>query len=170
MFGKNKEVIYAKINVVAMPDTLPEFKSEESMTANLADDAIVFKDYMDKNTPDVRLPYDQIERVDKEGMTVSAVVKKSSLGRAVVGTVVAGPVGSVVGAVSGTGEKTRNTDYTCLVFTYRDGETGEPRKLPIGLHPGGTTGVKKFLTTLEEKCPGIVIDTKKKKRPKATTL
>lgn len=68
-------------------------------------------------------PSKKIERYVRFSQVVDCIytregheVHKSPVGRAVVGAVVAGPVGAVVGAVSGVGTKNKATEYVKILY------------------------------------------------------
>ena len=82
------------------------------------------------------------------GEALSKTEKKSVVGRAVVGGLLLGPVGAVVGGMSGLGgtkEKIINKDY--LVINYWDVETKTPQTLLIS---GKKEKISAFINRLEK--------------------
>lgn len=75
-----------------------------------------------KDKPKVNLRYDQITAAncitEKEVLEKS----KSTVGRAVVGGVLLGPLGAIVGGISGVGNKTKNNTKYYMVINYKSRE------------------------------------------------
>lgn len=80
-----------------------------------------------KGTPSVFLSYSQITAVERlsEKEIVSIVKDKNAIGRAIVGGLVFGSLGTIVGAASGAGSKhTTKNQYTFyIVINYVSSET-----------------------------------------------
>lgn len=86
------------------------------VTAELLEDRIVFSKAAIKNSPTISLMLEQI--IETDVYTEKDIIEKSKsvVGRAAVGSLF-GPVGALIGAVSGTGTKKRvktNLYYTIL--------------------------------------------------------
>lgn len=92
------------------------------VTAELLEDRIVFSKAAIKNSPTISLMLDQI--IETDVYTEKDIIEKSKsvVGRAAVGALF-GPVGAIIGAVSGTGTKKRvKTDlYYTILFNSSAG-------------------------------------------------
>lgn len=92
------------------------------VTAELLEDRIVFSKAAIKNSPTISLMLDQI--IETDVYTEKDIIEKSKsvVGRAAVGALF-GPVGAIIGAVSGAGTKKRvKTDlYYTILFNSSAG-------------------------------------------------
>lgn len=97
------------------------FGEDEIINANVENGNIVFKSALSKNKS-VSLNIDKI--TSARILTEKEIIEKnkSVVGRAVVGTFIAGPIGSIVGGMSGVGNKKKNKSYRTLIINYDDGK------------------------------------------------
>lgn len=77
---------------------------------------------------EVRLKYDQVRDVFHGAKTELTEKNKSVIGRAVVGGVLLGPLGAIVGAVSGTGKKLKQDSKLYFIISYAN-SNGEDKIL-----------------------------------------
>lgn len=123
-FGKNKEnkekSLFPLIKTVTHIDGLPGYKTEDSVTVILNDTEQQLEMYQGKNKNKlVCLKYNQIVNVDSlTGQEVLAK-EKNSIGRAVAGGIVLGPLGAVVGGISGVGSKKKVIQDNYLIINYK---------------------------------------------------
>lgn len=98
------------------------FGQEEVIQATLEDDRIKFNSVTDKNKT-ASLSYDKINNVGI--LTEKEIVEqdKSVVGRAVAGTLLAGPLGTIVGGMSGIGNKKKKKNYRILTINYGEGKS-----------------------------------------------
>lgn len=93
------------------------FDEDEIINANVENGNIVFKSALTKNKT-VSLSIDKVTSAriltDKENVEKG----KSVIGRAVVGSFVAGPIGTIIGGISGVGNKKKNKSYRTMVINY----------------------------------------------------
>ncbi|WLF70483.1 hypothetical protein Q6375_05705 [Clostridium septicum] len=94
----------------------------ENLIVNLTlkEDLLEIKSKNVSNVPDIKLPYVQILSADC--ITEREIVKESKnvVGRAVVGGILLGPLGSIVGGMSGVGDKTHSAPKYFIVINYKN--------------------------------------------------
>lgn len=133
-------------------EDIGQIKAGWMVDVALYDDHLEIKEMLSKKKPPITLNYSQITDVFY-GMETEIVTKaKSPIGRAVAGGLLFGGVGAVVGAVSGTGEKTQkvNKFYFLISYTSSAGEPGVLQFQDTRLLKG-----RKVANKLKELC-GIV--------------
>lgn len=98
-------------------------KENMSYLVSLYSDHLLIKDVLSRR--DVILYLNQVENVFYGTETEIIEKSKSVIGRAVIGSLFS-PVGAVVGAVSGVGNKKKKINHTYLVISYisSEGNTG----------------------------------------------
>ncbi len=99
------------------------------------------------------LSYDQVVKVGSVNEKEVEEADKSVIGRAVVGGVLLGPLGAVIGSVSGVGKKQKTKYKNYFVINYTASGSDEPKVLSFEV--GGPLGFKAFINELKEKS-GIV--------------
>lgn len=132
----------------AVEDSLPNIKDGMMVTAFAKEDGVLIK-AVDKN--EVMLPYDRIEDVQYVQAVETKDVDKSVIGRGVVGALVFGPVGAVVGGMSGIGKKSKTKMRTFMLIAF---ESKDGTVMDIPLEIGGGTNyarVPKLLNEIREK-------------------
>lgn len=89
----------------------------------------LYEDHLEMTSPlkknKVLLPYSKITDVFHGYQTELVQKQKSVIGRAAVGGLLFGGVGAIVGAVSGTGEKTVAESKLYLIISYTNSEGSE---------------------------------------------
>ncbi|MVB11622.1 hypothetical protein CAFE_23440 [Caprobacter fermentans] len=97
------------------------------------------------------LNYSQIIKAEKISETEISEKKKSVVGRAVVGDLLLGPLGAVIGGVSGTGKKEKSTTKEYFVINYHP--MSSPRDLSVISFEivGATLHFSNFLDALQKK-------------------
>ena len=114
LFGDNKGSI---IHEIFMPiETLPGFKGGAVCDIALYEDKLVITEGITKNS--ATLTYEQITDVVREPQSTIIEKNKSVLGRGAIGLALAGPLGAVIGGMSGTGTKKKKMTKMYLIIGY----------------------------------------------------
>lgn len=102
------------------------------------------------NNEPVYLKFSQITNAGI--VTEKEIVEKSKhvVGRAVVGGLLLGPLGAVVGGMSGVGDKKKQKTNTYYVINYLSGTGGEPSVLSFKLAGGFPSAYIKFTERLKQ--------------------
>lgn len=95
------------------------------------------------------LSYDQVVKVGCVNEKEVKEADKSVIGRAVVGGVLLGPLGAIIGGVSGVGKKQKTKYKNYFVINYTAAGSDEPKVLSFEV--GGPLGFKAFIDELKEK-------------------
>ncbi len=111
LFNSN---ILAKASM-KLVEPVGNLKADMSYLVNLYSDHLQVKDVLSRK--DVSLSINQIQSVFYGNEAEIIEKDKSVIGRALIGGVV-GPVGAVVGAVSGVGTKKKKINHTYLIISY----------------------------------------------------
>lgn len=117
--------------VVKHLDGLSVFNADEDLKVSIesSTDELIFKSIADKKKPVIYMALDKL-RYTRKGTSKEVVEKgKSVVGRALVGTLIAGPIGTVVGGMSGIGSKKKTKTKTIIVIGYETG--GETREIVL---------------------------------------
>lgn len=156
IFGnKNKNGNFT-INFCSVENTPIYDPINFAITVTLLDDKIEFKQRLGGKNK-VYLKYLQITRVGVIDGNEIIEKDKSVLGRAIVGGLLLGSLGSVVGAIDGVGTKKKViSKKKYLVFNYISSDNKE-KSLPVEI-VGATLGLSKFLEKLNEICPNLEND------------
>ncbi len=96
---------------------ISSYGQEEIIQATIEQDNVLFKSVTDKKKT-AKLSLRKINSV--RIFTEKEIVEKdkSVVGRAVLGTLIAGPLGTIVGGMTGIGSKKKKKDYRILAITY----------------------------------------------------
>jgi hypothetical protein len=102
--------------------------------------------------PSAYLLYDKIVGVAQTTEKEIEEKSKSVLGRAAIGGVLLGPVGALVGGMSGTGKKEKSKTTFLVIINYRpDAENEDIKVLSFTYLPGNVWGLGKFINMLKER-------------------
>jgi len=100
----------------------------------------------------VYLPYNKIIGIIKTTQTEIKEKGKSVLGRAALGGVLLGPLGAIIGGVSGTGTKKKTAINYVVVINYKpDLENEDTKVLCFAYMPGNVWGLGKFIKMIKDK-------------------
>lgn len=151
IFGtKNKQG--NTVTNLAMHEGIPTIGMNMPVCLTLFDDHLEIKQRIFKNAP-ATLKYTQITNIDKVTETEIIEKSKSTLGRAAVGGLLLGPLGAIIGGMSGTGSKKKTTVKTYLVINYTS--SSDEIKVITFEVVGATFGLKEFINEAKEKS-GII--------------
>ncbi len=103
------------------------------------------------NSTPIYLKYSQISAVRYESEKEFTSKNKSVIGRAAVGGLVLGPLGAVVGGISGTGSKQKTTTTSLIVIDYISSNS-EPKTLSFKIS-WVSSGWDNFVKTLKNRIP-----------------
>lgn len=95
-------------------------------------------------TPIMDLHFKQIISLCETTQQELSVKSKSVIGRGVVGGIILGPIGAIVGGMSGIGSKTKTINKPYLVINYWSKTTFEPASLLISCDFKPTHFIKRF--------------------------
>lgn len=156
LFGKTKSGNLS-VNFVAVKGTPLEYRdAPASIAMELMEEGIAFKYRLYRKKEPITLEYSQIKRFGKVAETEIIESDKSVIGRAVVGGILLGPLGAVVGAIDGTGTKTKKKTRNFFVINYIS-SAGEEEALPLEI-VDATIGLSKLEEKLRELCPNLSSD------------
>lgn len=106
--------------VINHVEGLSVFNLQEDITIalDLENNRVSFTSAMDKNKPEVSLDFEKIKSIKE--ITDKEVIEKnkSVVGRAAVGTLIAGPLGTIVGGLSGTGSNKEVKEKRIVTIGY----------------------------------------------------
>lgn len=144
LFSRNKETSI----IFAMEDGLQSITKGMPVVITLHEDELTIKQNFSKKEPS-HLKYSQIVNagVVKEEEIIEK--SKSVLGRAAVGGLILGPLGAIVGSVSGVGTKEKKQLKAYYIINYKSSHDGEVKVLSFQL-TGNTLGLVKFEMELNE--------------------
>ena len=143
LFGKKKE---NKIDLKHIETKGFDLVKEVSFD----DEYLILKQKLNKSAPVIKLKLDKIVGLLETTDSEIKVKGKSVLGRAVLGGVLLGPVGAIVGGVSGTTDKVKEELKFLLVINYLDSNS-ETQALVLEQLPG-RFNLSKFAKGLKDKC------------------
>lgn len=146
LFGKKEKATFYKFLVV--DGCVPGMKAPSTVKISLLSDKIEIQQIVNGKGV-AYLSYDQVTAAEKVNEKQIAEVDKSVIGRAVVGGVLLGPLGAVVGGVSGVGKKQKATYKDFFVINYT-AASGEPAVLSFEM-VGPPAGFASFLSELKQK-------------------
>lgn len=151
IFGNKDKAGNFVINFVAY-DGLPNINKGLAVSVTMESDSLLFRCRIPGNKNEVRLPYSKIIELGTADETKIEEVKKSVVGRALVGGGLFGPLGAIVGAIDGTGKKQKSSAKYFVVIGY-EGDNGVGCiRLEI---VGSTMGFGKFMQRLAETVPAL---------------
>lgn len=98
------------------------YREEELIQATIEGDDIVFKSVTDKK----KIANLSIEKINSVRIfTEKGIIEKdkSVVGRAIAGTFVAGPIGTIIGGMAGIGNKKKKKNYRIFAIVYDTNKT-----------------------------------------------
>lgn len=152
IFGKKDKAGNISTNF-AFFDGIPSIQKGLAVNATLNDSAqrVELKLRLSKMDP-FYIRYEQICGVAIVTEKEVIEANKSVVGRAVVGGVLLGPLGAVVGGISGVGSKKETVNRGYLVINYHQTDSPEDTRVVSLEIVGATLGIDKFVKILKEKC------------------
>ncbi len=117
------------------------------ITAVLKEECLYIYDSFHKEC-NVSLNYKKITDVSYTSSVEIIEKSKSVAGRALVGGAILGPVGAVVGGLSGTGKKQERKAHNYILVSYKDSSTGETKGILLEI---GLNAYDKFAKDLRKK-------------------
>ena len=147
LFGKKEKVTFYKFMVV--DGCIPSMSAPSSVKISLLPDRLEIRQIVGGKSV-AYLGYDQITAAEKVNEKLIRETDKSVLGRAVVGGVLIGPLGAVVGGMSGVGKKKKTVWKDFFVINYKATGSDEPSVLSFEM-VGPPAGFAKFLSELKQR-------------------
>ncbi|MEE0732824.1 MAG: hypothetical protein U0M23_04165 [Acutalibacteraceae bacterium] len=146
LFGKKEKATFYKFLVV--DGCVPGMKAPSTVKISLFSDKIEIQQIVNGKGV-AYLSYDQVTAAEKVNEKQIKEVDKSVIGRAMVGGVLLGPLGAVIGGVSGVGKKHKSTYKNFFVINYTS-VSGDPSVLSFEM-VGPPAGFASFLLELKQK-------------------
>lgn len=130
IFGKKNKLGNRAVNLCFI-DGVESYSKGTAIELSLDDkeECLVMKARVFKDKPIIKLNYEQIVAADV--ITEKEIIEssKSTVGRALVGGVLLGPLGAIVGGMSGIGNKTKSSKHYFLVVNYKSSNSEEAKVL-----------------------------------------
>lgn len=146
-FKKNKEISTNLSHIDGIDFYMKGFMVKVSIDDN--NKCVVIKPLVEKKDP-VKIKLQNIINIsvvtDKEIIEKS----KSVLGRAAIGGLLIGPLGAIVGGISGTGNKTKNKYTYYMVINYKSEASNDIKVLSFEI-VGGSLKWSKFFKELKSR-------------------
>lgn len=150
LFGKKEKATFYKFLVV--DGCVPSMSAPSTVRISLLPDQIEIRQIIGGKAV-AYLSYSQVTAAAKIGEREIVETDKSVIGRAMVGGVMLGPLGAVVGGMSGVGKKQKTVYKDFFVINYT-AASGEPSVLSFEM-VGPPVGFAPFLSELKQRA-GIV--------------
>lgn len=130
-------------------DGLPGYVPNEAVNATLSNDAsaLVVKSRIAKR-PEIKLSFEKITSVSVASETEIQEKSKSVIGRAAIGVLLLGPLGGMIGGMSGIGAKRTKEEKSFILITYLSSDKSE--KTIVLEIVGASVGWNKFVSELKE--------------------
>lgn len=126
---------------------IESFAKNTAVSLKISDsDTLEIKKMLSKDAP-AYLKYSQIKAVEDFTETEIIEKNKSVVGRAVGGGIVFGPLGAIIGGMSGTGKKTKTKPKFYIVINYISSQADEIKVLTFSSN--SRTNIKNFVTELK---------------------
>ena len=154
LFGKKDKAGNLCFNL-AVADGIPTFVAGDSIRVTFFDQEkkIEFKSRVFKNKEPIYVRYSQL--ICWNTLTEKEIIEKqkSVLGRAAIGGLFLGSLGSIIGGVSGVGTKQETNDRSYVVINYKSSQdTNEIKALSLEI-VGATMHLGAFLDKLIDLMP-----------------
>ena len=150
IFGKRNKSGNRSVNL-SFVDGVESYSKGIAVELSMDDkeQCLIMKARAFKDKPVVKFNYDQI--VAANVITEKEIIEsdKSVVGRAVVGGVLLGPLGAIVGGMSGIGNKTKSNTHYFMVINYKS-NTGETKILSFEI-VGSSLHWSEFIKELKNK-------------------
>lgn len=130
IFGKKNKLGNRAVNLCFI-DGIESYPKNMPIELSMDDSekCLVMKARLDKSKPVVNLKYEQVIAVEVISEKEIIESGKSTVGRALVGGVLLGPLGAIVGGMSGIGNKTKSSRHYFLVVNYKSSNSEEAKAL-----------------------------------------
>lgn len=154
IFGKHDKNDNLAVNL-SLVDGVPNWLGGSSIRLVQDDEneRVSIESRISKKYPPAYLKYDQITAAEEITEQEVSEKSKSVIGRAAVGGLVLGPLGAVIGGLSGTGNKSKTEYKRYFVLNYLSAENSEPKAISFEI-VGATLHLEEFLKSLKGKLPG----------------
>lgn len=119
IFGKKNKNVDRSVNL-AFVDGLKEFNKGNAVEVSLTDLGLRIKSRINKEKLPVTINYGDITAANCVSEKEILEKSKSVIGRAVVGGVLLGPLGSIIGGMSGIGNKSKSETKYYMVLNTKD--------------------------------------------------
>lgn len=145
LFDKKKRIGL----VIKFVDGLDFFSADEDLEVYIEpnENELILKSISDKKKPVIHLSLDKLRYVHKTTEKEIIEKNKSVVGRAVVGTLIAGPLGTIIGGMSGIGSKKKTKNRDILIIGYET--DGELKEITL-IESSFTFSLDKFYTELKK--------------------
>lgn len=123
IFGKKNKTGNRAVNLMYI-DGLSSYTKGTAVELSLESEILTIKARVFKDKPVIKLPYEQI--IGASVVSEKEILEKSKnvTGRAVLGGVILGPLGAIIGGMSGIGNKKKSETHYFMVINYKS-KTGE---------------------------------------------
>lgn len=154
IFGSKDKENNRSVNFSCV-DGLPGYASGDAVNATInLDQSILFLRARVFKRPEIKLYLDKITSVSVATETEIREKSKNVIGRAAIGTLLLGPLGAVVGGMSGVGSKKKKEIKSFLFITYLSSDISE--KTIVLEIVGASLGWNKFVADLKKATQGEV--------------
>lgn len=118
LFKKEKDSVKEIKTTLSMADGLPGVSSGAEMIVSLSGDTLSMRPRLAKKMQPYTLNINKITNITM--LTEKDIIEKSKsvAGRALVGSVFLGPLGAIIGGMSGIGNKSKKSATTYIVINY----------------------------------------------------
>lgn len=122
MFGLFKDKGKRLTFIADHVEGLSSFKEQErlNVTWEIDDNKLIFQSIENKKKSKVNLDLNKVTDVGVATEKEITEKDKSVIGRAAVGTLLMGPLGGIIGGISGVGSKKKQKDLRVAVINYDD--------------------------------------------------
>lgn len=118
LFGKKNKKGNRSLNV-SFVDGIESYNKGLAVEVSFDDSVLEIKSRIVKNKPVVKLNLEQILAVNFINEKEIIEKSKNVTGRAIVGGVLLGPLGAVIGGMSGVGSKQKSENHYYMVINYK---------------------------------------------------
>ncbi|MFA0815988.1 MAG: hypothetical protein ACC608_09400 [Anaerofustis sp.] len=155
IFGTKDKEGNTSINLM-MGEGIASIQKGMAINVSMMDDHLFIKQRIGKAAP-ASLRYDQITNVEIINEKEIIEKGKSVVGRAVLGNIILGPLGALVGGMSGTGSKKKVSYDNYMVINYKSSADEEIKVITFQV-VGASMGTSKFLSELKQRANIASVD------------